>query len=269
MLQKRLPIIVLLIVLMAAITACATEVDEATEAPPTEEPTEEVMEETEEPMADDEPMASPTIAEIAAGDDNFSTLVAALDAAGLVETMADADAEFTVFAPTNDAFEAAFSALGITAEDLLADTEALTNILLYHVVEGAVTSDVVVTLDSATTLQGSDVMIKVDMGNVYINESKVVQADIEASNGVIHVIDSVLLPPAEEAKLSIAEIAVGDENFSTLVAALSAAGLVETFAGEGSFTVFAPTNDAFAAAFEALGITADDLLADTDALPVS
>ena len=199
-----------------------------------------------------------TIAEIAAGDENFSTLVAALDAAGLVETLAG-EGEFTVFAPTNDAFAALPEG---TLETLLANPGGqLTDILLYHVVEGAVPAETVVTLDSATTLLGEDVMIRVENGNVFLNDIvQVTATDIMASNGIIHVIDGVLLPPAEEAALlTIAEIAAGDENFSTLVTALDAAGLVETLAGEGEYTVFAPTNDAFAALPEGL---LDALLAD-------
>jgi transforming growth factor-beta-induced protein len=107
----------------------------------------------------------------------------------------------------------------------------------------------VVGLKSATTLLGKDVAIKVDMGNVYINDAQVIITDIEASNGVIHVIDSVILPPADEAAApgTIVDIAAADERFSTLVAAVTAAGLVDTLKGEGPFTVFAPTNDAFAA----------------------
>jgi transforming growth factor-beta-induced protein len=199
-----------------------------------------------------------TIAEIAAGDENFSTLVAALDATGLVETFAG-EGEFTVFAPTNDAFTALPEG---TLETLLADPGGqLTDILLYHVVEGAVPAETVVTLDSATTLLGEDVTIRVENGNVFLNDIvQVTATDIMASNGIIHVIDGVLLPPAEEAALlTIAEIAAGDENFSTLVTALDAAGLVETLAGEGEYTVFAPTNDAFAALPEGL---LDALLAD-------
>ena len=142
----------------------------------------------------------PSFAEIASGDAaTFSTLVAALDAADLVDTMADCSAgPFTVFAPTNDAFAAALSALGLTAEQLLADTETLTDILLYHVVAGEVMAADVVGLDSATTLQGSDIAISVEGAVVYLNDDVTVTGtDIEACNGVIHVIDGVLLPPAD------------------------------------------------------------------------
>jgi transforming growth factor-beta-induced protein len=152
---------------------------------------------------------------------------------------------FTVFAPTDDAFAALPEG---TVEELLKpeNKQALTDILLYHVVEGKVMAADVTGLESATTLLGKDIAIKVDMGNVYINDAKVIITDIETSNGVIHVIDAVILPSDEEAQ-TIVEIAVADERFSTLVAAVTAAELVETLSGEGPFTVFAPTNDAFAA----------------------
>ena len=134
----------------------------------------------------------PSIAEIAVEDGRFTTLVAALDAADLVETLSN-DGSFTVFAPTDDAFDKLPAG---TVEALLEDIPALTNILLYHVVEGNVMAEDVVKLNSATTLNGQDVMIKVDMGKVYVNDAQVVITDIQASNGVIHVIDAVILPPA-------------------------------------------------------------------------
>ena len=191
----------------------------------------------------------PSIAEIAVADGNFMTLVAALDAAGLVETLS-AEGEFTVFAPTDDAFAALPEG---TVEALLEDpTGALMDILLYHVVDGAVKAETVVTLESATTLQGEDITIAITDDGVLLNDAVLVtMTDIMASNGVIHVIDGVLLPPSmvasDSSSMSIAEIAVADGNFTTLVAALDAAGLVETLSAEGEFTVFAPTDAAFAA----------------------
>jgi uncharacterized surface protein with fasciclin (FAS1) repeats len=213
------------------------------------------------PPADEAMAPDMSIAEIAAADPNFSTLVAALSAAGLVDTLAG-EGNFTVFAPTNDAFAALPEG---TVDTLLADpTGDLTQILLYHVVDGVALAEDVVGMDSATTLNGAPISIAVVDGGVVLNDSvRVTATDIMATNGVIHVIDAVLLPPADDEMMapdmSIAEIAAGDENFSTLVAALSAAGLVDTLAGEGNFTVFAPTNDAFAALPEG---TVDTLLAD-------
>ncbi|MCA9954802.1 MAG: fasciclin domain-containing protein [Anaerolineales bacterium] len=207
-------------------------------------------------MAESEAEMAPSIAEIAVADGRFTTLVAALDAAGLVETLS-AEGAFTVFAPTDDAFAALPEG---TVEALLEDPQgALTDILLYHVVDGIVPAETVVTLESATTLQGKEITIAVEDGNVILNDSvQVIMTDIEASNGIIHVIDGVLLPPAP---VTIVDAAVADGRFTTLVAALEAAGLVETLSGEGPFTVFAPTDDAFAALPEG---TIETLLADPE-----
>ena len=136
-----------------------------------------------------EPLGS--IVDIALGDERFETLVAALQAAELVETL-QGEGPFTVFAPTDDAFAALPEG---TVAALLEDIPALTNILLYHVVAGDVRAADVVTLDSAVTVQGEPVRISVEGDNVRINDSLVVIADIVASNGVIHLVDAVLLPP--------------------------------------------------------------------------
>jgi transforming growth factor-beta-induced protein len=138
-----------------------------------------------------------TIAEQAAADPQFSTLVAALGAADLVSAFDSCDdAKTTVFAPTNDAFAAALTALGMTAEQLLAQKDLLTSVLTYHVVAGAVDAATVVTLTEATTLNGATISIKVVDGSVFLNDTvKVTTTDIEACNGIIHVIDAVLLPP--------------------------------------------------------------------------
>lgn len=130
------------------------------------------------------------IVDVAAEAGSFSTLLAAAEAAGLVETLRG-EGPFTVFAPT----DAAFAALPEgTVEGLLEDPEALREILLFHVVAGEVTSSQVVNLSEAETVQGGMLSISVMDGTVMINDARVVTADVEASNGVIHVIDSVLLP---------------------------------------------------------------------------
>ena len=225
---------------------------------------EEMAEEKTDEMAEE--MSKPSIAEIAAGDENFSTLVTALSAAGLVDTLAGEGA-FTVFAPTNAAFEA----LGDTLNAVLADADLLTQVLLYHVVDGKVMSPDALALagSEAETLSGDKIALSIDGGNLFINDAMVTAVDIEASNGVIHIIDAVLIPSADEMssdmskeKGSIVDIAVADERFTTLVTALQQAELVETLAGEGNFTVFAPTNDAFAA----LGSDLDAVLADNELL---
>jgi uncharacterized surface protein with fasciclin (FAS1) repeats len=123
---------------------------------------------------------------------SFSTLAAALDAAGLVETL-KGEGPFTVFAPTDEAFAKLPEG---TVEDLLKpeNKDKLTAILTYHVVAGKVMAADVVKLDSATTVEGSDVSIKANDMGVMVDGAKVVKTDIAASNGVIHVIDSVILP---------------------------------------------------------------------------
>lgn len=135
------------------------------------------------------------IVEIAAADEDFSILVQALEKAELVETL-KGDGPFTVFAPTNEAFQALLKELDITAEELL-EREDLKDILLYHVVPGKVMSSDLEDGMMPETVQGST--LKVDLSDaVMINDSKVTTGDVEASNGVIHVIDKVLLPVSEE-----------------------------------------------------------------------
>jgi transforming growth factor-beta-induced protein len=193
---------------------------------------------------------------------SFSTLLTAVEAAGLVETL-QGDGPFTVFAPTDEAFAALPEG---TLEALLADTEALSQVLLYHVVSGEVLASEVVGLDSAATVQGEDIAISVDGDSVRVNEANLVTTDIDASNGVIHVIDQVILPPSmsEAAAMSdIVDTAQAAGGFTTLLTAVEAAGLVDTLKSEGPFTVFAPTDTAFAALPAG---TVEGLLADTEAL---
>jgi uncharacterized surface protein with fasciclin (FAS1) repeats len=130
------------------------------------------------------------IVDTAVAADDFETLVTAVQAAGLVETL-KGDGPFTVFAPTDEAF-AAIPEADLNA--LLADKEKLTAVLTYHVVPGKVMAADVMGLDSATTVQGSDVDIEIVEGGVQVDGANVVQTNIEASNGVIHVIDAVIMP---------------------------------------------------------------------------
>lgn len=194
---------------------------------------------------DDDPAVGPdSIVEIAVSDPNFSTLVAALTKADLVEVL-EGDGPFTVFAPTNDAFAALLVDLGVSSLDDLS-AEALRPILLNHVVVGDIKStDLETGYVPSANASGpgeSNIDLYIEVGSgVTINGSvSVTQADIVASNGVLHVIDEVILPT------DIVDIAVANDNFTTLVGALSDADLVETLQGDGPFTVFAPTNDAFA-----------------------
>lgn len=147
---------------------------------------------TTEESSQGETMAEPTqnIVEIASGNESFKTLVQAVTAAGLVDTLAG-EGPFTVFAPTDEAFAKLPEG---TLESLLANPDELTKVLTYHVVPGKVMAEDVVTLTKATTVQGQDVTIKVEGETVMVNDAKVTATDIEGTNGVIHVIDTVLLP---------------------------------------------------------------------------
>jgi transforming growth factor-beta-induced protein len=174
---------------------------------------------------------------VAAG--KFKTLAAALGAADLVEAL-KGEGPFTVFAPTDEAFAKLPPG---TVESLLKPENKgkLTGILTYHVVPGKVMAKQVVGLKGATTLNGQRVDISVENGAVSIDGAKVVTADITCDNGVIHVIDSVILP----ADKNIPAVAASAGSFKTLLAAATAAGLVEALSGEGPLTVFAPTDEAF------------------------
>jgi uncharacterized surface protein with fasciclin (FAS1) repeats len=159
----------------------------AMQSQPTQEPTTMIEQRTPETM---ETGASKTIVDVAVEAGTFTTLVTAIQAAGLVDTLST-EGPFTVFAPTDEAFAALPEG---TVEALLNDTDKLTEILTYHVVPGKVMAGEVVNLNSATTVQGQAFSISVENGTVMVNDATVVATDIEASNGVIHVIDSVLLP---------------------------------------------------------------------------
>ena len=185
----RMMSLLLAITLIAA--ACGSD-DEVVEETATTEAMEDESTETTEVMADE----PGTIVDVAVGAGSFTTLVAAVQEAGLVDTLSG-DGPFTVLAPTDDAFAAALEALGLTAEELLASDD-LASILTYHVIPGQVLAETVVTLDGqdVETVNGATVAISVADGAVMVNEANVVTTDVMANNGVIHVIDAVLLPPA-------------------------------------------------------------------------
>jgi len=197
------------------------------------------------------PAGDMTIAQYASGDGNFSILVQALTKANLVNAL-NGEGNFTVFAPTNAAFDALFSQLGVSGiADLSAET--LTPILLYHVL-GEEKKSTMLSEGYYNTLspaQGSFLSMRVSLnGGVKINkETTVITADVDVKNGVIHAIDKVLLPP------SVVDLALSNESFSILVQAVVKAGLAGTLSGSGPFTIFAPTNAAFEALFTKLGIS--------------
>ena len=178
------------------------------------------------------------IVEVAAQAGQFNTLLAAAKAAGLVDTL-KSKGPFTVFAPTDDAFAKLPKG---TVEGLLKDKKQLAAILTYHVVSGNVRAKQLVGESWAQTVQGQSIRVETSGDAVMVDGAVVLKADIAASNGTIHVIDSVILP-----RPNIVEIAAGAGSFETLVTAVKAAELVEVLSGDGPFTVFAPTDAAFAA----------------------
>lgn len=182
-------------------------------------------------------MALPSITEVAQNNSNFSILTQALQVAELSSTLTAAG-NYTVFAPTDEAF------LDLPSEvlsELLANPEQLKKILLYHVLADKVSSSEVVNLSNAKSLEGSRLKILSTGSSVVINSSNIINVDIEANNGIIHVIDKVLTPPG-----NIIETLRMEGNFSTLLVAIEAAGLTEVFKQLGPVTFFAPDDQAFA-----------------------
>ena len=278
--KKRFSLIALIAVFALVVAACSSDSEETTTTTVAETDT--------------------SVLDLAIEAGQFSTLIAAIDAAGLSETL-QGEGPFTVLAPTDAAFEAAFEALGITAEELLADTDTLTEILLYHVLGQAADSSAVAALDGqeVPTVQGESILVTVDGGAISINEAQVVSADLAADNGIVHVINGVLLPPTVADALGVAapeetttttvpeettttteapmdptiaeivvELASADPaEFTILLAAVQAAdpAVLEALSDPNQeLTVFAPTDEAFGNALEALGLTAEELLASED-----
>jgi transforming growth factor-beta-induced protein len=193
----------------------------------------------------------PTVVDLAVQNGSFGTLVNAVVEADLAETLSDASGTFTVFAPTDDAF----AALGENVPEDLAP------ILLYHVLGIPVYSDEISSgIVSSLNSTDPEIVVEVSEMGVMLNGSaKVIATDIVGTNGVIHVIDQVILPINNQ---SILDAAMGLSDFSSLVAALAKANLASTFMMDGAFTVFAPTNDAFASFLESNNLSFDDLTAE-------
>merc|ERR1712106_548271 len=171
----------------------------------------------------------------------FTTLVDLVVKAGLADTVSNSG-PFTIFAPTNEAFAALDPAL---VQTLVNNPNQLKSVLLYHVVSGEVYSSGLSNNLQATSVEGSKLRVNLyknhHSGVATVNGARIVKADVKASNGVVHVIDKVILAPGGD----IVDILAGDARFSTLVSAVTKAGLVDTLKSAGPFTVFAPTNDAF------------------------
>jgi uncharacterized surface protein with fasciclin (FAS1) repeats len=214
------------------------------------------------PKPDAPPPAPKNIVEVAQSLPDFSILVEAVVAAGLVDTLSG-PGPFTVFAPGNAAFAALLDELKLTKEQLLANKPLLTAVLTYHVLPAKVLAADIRDGAQATTVQGQVFTLGLAGGasitDAQGRKANIVATDVAASNGVIHVIDKVILPQTK----NIVEIASSVPDFSILVEAVAAAGLVDTLSQPGPYTVFAPTNAAFAALLTELKLTKAQLLADT------
>ncbi len=208
--------------------------------------------------------SSVTLTELAAGAPNFTVLATALQLTGLDSVLSDDKAAYTVFAPNDQAFEL----LGEdTISALIADPDTLREILLTHVIPGVADSTVALSLVGSTveSAGGTNLALSINDESLYVNTSKVIATDIEASNGVVHVLDRVILPRAvTRASGTIVDVAVANGSFNKLVVALQAAGLDAVLSDpDAEFTVFAPTDDAFAALGDD---TIAALLSDIDSL---
>ncbi len=205
------------------------------------------------------PVPTKNVVELAQGTADLSILVEAVVAAGLAPTLSGSG-PFTVFAPTNAAFAAALTELGLTKAELLAPANKplLTQILTYHVVSGKVLKAQVPVGAPITTLQGESFTVDPSLAitDQRARKANITATDIVATNGVVHLIDKVILPTNK----NVVQVAQGNPDFSVLVEAVVAAGLAPTLSGTGPFTVFAPTNAAFTAALTELGLTKAQLL---------
>lgn len=235
--------------------------------------------------------ARPSIAEWLANDADgrFTTLLAAVEAAGLSDTLAGLE-DVTFLAPTNDGFAASLEALGVTADDVLASPELLTRILTYHIIPGRYQFTRLTSGPALATVEGGEVQFDLTDGVFTVNGVNISDVDNFASNGIVHAIDGVLVPegaleapaapaeqPAEEpaavagvpdARPTIVEWLTNDADgrFTTLLAAVQAAGLGDAFAALDDVTLLAPTNDAFAASLESMGLTPADVMGNMDLL---
>lgn len=205
----------------------------------------------------------------------FSILIAALQAANpeIIRKLSNSEKEYTVFAPTDAAFGALLDELGLTAEQLLSDRKLVSRVLRYHIARGTLDSAQVLASERIRTLQGG----RLFQGGGVLTDANgrtanIVATDIQASNGVIHVIDRVVLPKpkpvtVEESLVDVALAANAETGeFSILIAALQAANpsIINRLSKTGEFTVFAPTDEAFLALLDELGLTAEQLLSDKE-----
>lgn len=212
---------------------------------------------------DDQPAPLPDVVQLAQANADLSILVEAVIAADLTATL-KSTGPFTVFAPNNAAFAALLTELNLTKAQLLADKPLLTAVLTYHVLSAKVERAQIPLGKAISTVQGDIFKIDANGSALTITDGRnrkptILATDIQAINGVVHVVDRVLLP----ADKNIVQTAQALPQFSILVEAVLAANLQGTLSGTGPFTVFAPTNDAFAALLTELGVSKAALLANT------
>ena len=216
------------------------------------------------------------VVETAQADERFETLVTAVTTADLVGTL-QGEGPFTVFAPTDEAFTTYLDENELTASELLA-SDSLTDILTYHVYVGEVLASAAITVADSSDNQvemvnGDNLALSLSGDDLYVNLSKVVVTDVTATNGVIHAIDKVLTPPSANGLSNtdstiaglVTDLAGASEpEFTVLLEALTTADLATALAGDGPFTVFAPTDAAFTALLQQLDIEKSELLARDD-----
>jgi transforming growth factor-beta-induced protein len=212
------------------------------------------------------PIWRPTVFGIVRAIPQLDTLEAAIRAAGLQDVLRRHESRYTLFAPTNRAFERLLSELRLTADQLLANKPLLTQVLTYHVLASRVFSFQIDDDSTAATVQGQSIAFDVSgprffptitLTDARGRDAKVTFPNLAARNGVVHLIDRVILPQGQ----NLVELAVANPQFSILVEAVLAAGLAETLSSPGPFTVFAPTNDAFAKLLGELNVSKEALLA--------
>jgi uncharacterized surface protein with fasciclin (FAS1) repeats len=277
-LHKRLVASAAAVVVSVSLAACGSSDSDssATGTQPTQQSTPVPTPDPSNSSAQQTPPAQTnTIVDVAISNPEFSILVEAVVAAGLVDVL-KSDGPLTVFAPTNAAFLALLAELGVSKEELLANPDLLKAVLTYHVLAGKVEAADVAAVLGKPILTVAGGIFKIESGDgglAIIDErnrsSKIIATDIQADNGVIHVIDRVLLPGDKNiVETAIAASEAHPPQFTILVQALLAADplILQNLAGPGPYTVFAPTDEAFLALLHELHLSAEQLLANQELL---
>ena len=258
--KNRMLSLALMIALLLLSAGCSSDSEEPTDPPPTVAPapatntlvpeTENIQPVEEEPTPQPQAIGPMDLLDTASNRGDFSRLVAAIQAAGLEEKLRSAG-PFTILAPT----DAAFNAL---PSEILGDSELLFDILLYHVIEGELSAGDIANQTFITSMLGDDLAVTIDGATIRLDGAVVTDQDISATNGVIHVIDMVLIPPssgliqtpmgapvARASLPNLLDVMQSADRLDILLDGLDAAGLTTVLMGSGPFTIFAPTDDAF------------------------